>query len=245
MENIRQKRILLTGGTAGIGRATALLLLETGYHVTVIGRDASKLDDLILETSRGNYAGTLLGILVDITDEPALNLVLQNYLKTNGCPDVLINNAGIGYASVLKKERISLEYLIATNLWSYMWLSGRIAQQMIDLGMEGDIVNIGSLSANTRDKDSSAYVATKSGIQGFTESFRKEVNPHNIRVTLIEPGAVGTDMQPTHPDEDHKLQQKMEMLKPKDIAQVVLFVLQQPRRTNISEIRVKPLRQFI
>jgi len=245
MENIRQKRILLTGGTAGIGRATALLLLEIGCHVTVIGRDASKLDELIFETSRANYTGILRGILVDITDEPALNLVLQSYLKTNGCPDVLINNAGIGYDSVLKKERVSLEYLVRTNLWSYMWLSGRIAQQMIDLGIEGDIVNVGSLSANTRDKDSSAYVATKSGIQGFTESFRKEVNPHNIRVTLIEPGAVGTDMQPTRPDEEHELQQKLEMLKPEDIAQVVLFALQQPRRINISEIRVKPLRQFI
>jgi NADP-dependent 3-hydroxy acid dehydrogenase YdfG len=72
---------------------------------------------------------------------------------------------------------------------------------------------IGSMSADVREKDSSVYVATKAGIQGFPEALRKEVNPLGIKVTLIEPGAVGTDMQPQTPREQRQLIEKMEMLR--------------------------------
>lgn len=171
--------------------------------------------------------------------------MVNSYFEAQGCPDILINNAGLAYDSVLDEEEYSMDYLIRTNLWSYMWFSQKIGQQMIDSDVEGDIVNIGSTSAVGREAGSSAYVATKAGIQGFVESFRKEINPHNVRVALVEPGKTGTDMQPTDPEEERELQAKYEMLKAEDIAQAVLFILQQPRRIDIMKLQIKPSRQFI
>lgn len=245
MSKTGNKKVLLTGGTAGIGRSMALLLAENAYDVTVVGRNAAKLKSLLSDYEKTNKAGKLDGVLVDLADESAMKKMVDTYFDSRGCPDILINNVGLAYDSVLEEKEFSIDYLLRTNLGSYMWLSGRIANKMIDDGLEGDIVNIGSMSADVRGAGSSAYVATKSGIQGFTASFRKEVNPHNIRVSLIEPGAVASDMQPTSNKEQQELHEKLEMLKGEDIAQAVLFIIQQPRRTSIVELHIKPLRQFI
>jgi NADP-dependent 3-hydroxy acid dehydrogenase YdfG len=110
---------------------------------------------------------------------------------------------------------------------------------------KGHIVNIGSMSADTREKDSSVYVATKAGIQGFSEALRKEVNPMGIKVTLIEPGKVGTDMQPESPSEQRKLEGKMEMLKAEDIAACVVYTLTQPKRCDVVMVQIRPHLQSI
>lgn len=243
MSTIENKKTLLTGGTAGIGRAIASKLAAIGHQVTIIGRSKQKLDDVYRDTQ--NMPGSIEGVLIDLSETAAVAEMVKTYLNEHGCPDVLINNAGLPYKSVLSDENYDLEYLLKTNLWSYLELSRLIGKSMIEYGIEGDIVCIGSMSAESKDQDSSAYVATKSGIRGFAESFRKEVNPHNIRVSLIEPGSVGSDMQPTSPQEEKELQSKLEMLNADDIADTVLFVLGQPRRTNIVSMEIKPLRQFI
>jgi NADP-dependent 3-hydroxy acid dehydrogenase YdfG len=110
----------------------------------------------------------------------------------------------------------------------------------------GHIVNIGSMSADVREKDSSVYVATKSGIQGFSEALRKEVNPLGIKVTLIEPGAVGTDMQSEYsPKEQRKQIEKMEMLRAEDIAACVLYTITQPKRCDVVSLQIRPHLQSI
>jgi NADP-dependent 3-hydroxy acid dehydrogenase YdfG len=157
----------------------------------------------------------------------------------------LINNAGLPFDSVRDADATHIDYLIKTNIGAYLLLSGFFLEQMAGYGIEGDIINIGSMSADTRDGNSSGYVATKSAIQGFTEALRKEANPHNIRVSLVEPGAVGTDMQSSSPQEQRVLQDKREMLHAEDIARAILFILAQDRRVSVSEIQIKPLRQFI
>lgn len=245
MERKQYKNVLITGGTAGIGRATALLLASQGHQVMIVGRDSSKLSDILNSYDNTAKNGKLEGIVADLTKADDIKNVLSEFDRLFGSVDVLINNAGIGHNGVMEGSASDLRYLIMTNLWSYMELSGSVAKKMIANNTEGQIINIGSMSADTKDKDSSAYVATKSGIQGFTEAFRKEVNPHNIRVSLIEPGSVGTDMQPTTPEEEIKLCDKMEMLAAEDIATCVQFILSQPKRLDIVNMKVKPLRQFI
>ena len=101
------------------------------------------------------------------------------------------------------------------------------------------------MSADVREKGSSVYVATKAGIQGFSETLRKEVNPLGVKVTLIEPGAVGTDMQPSTPDEQREKTKELEMLKAEDIAQCVLYVLTQPKRCDVVEVKIRPHLQLI
>jgi NADP-dependent 3-hydroxy acid dehydrogenase YdfG len=109
----------------------------------------------------------------------------------------------------------------------------------------GDIVNIGSMSADVREEGSSIYVATKAAIQGFSEALRKEVSPGGIRVSLIQPGQTGSDMQATSPEEERQLQRNLEMLKAEDIADLVLFCLTRAQRTAVVSVDIRPLMQLI
>ncbi len=131
-----------------------------------------------------------------------------------------------------------------TNVLGYLACAHHAVERM-KKRKAGHIVNIGSMSADVREKDSSVYVATKSAIQGFSESFRKEVNEQGIKVTLIEPGAVGTDMQPVSvPDQQTNIE-NLEMLRAEDIAGAVLFAVSQPERCDIVELKIRPHLQII
>ena len=101
------------------------------------------------------------------------------------------------------------------------------------------------MSADVREKGSSVYVATKAAIQGFTEALRKEVNGFGIKVSLIEPGAVGTDMQPVSVPDQRKKEASGEMLKAEDIARCIEFCLTQPDRCDIVVVQVRPHGQQI
>lgn len=239
------KKVFLTGGTAGIGRATALQLASKGYYVFIIGRNADKLEDFLKDAQHRGVRDSIGYLLQDLTDQQALERLLPELWSSYGPFDVLINNAALGFGGVYGVEADRLYYMTKTNLDAYLFLSGFFAEQMEKAGIAGDIINIGSMSADGREGKSSGYVATKAGIQGFTEALRKELNPKNIRVSLIEPGAVGTDMQPSSPEEQRQLEEKLEMLKAEDIAHAIEFVLKQDRRVSIVEMQIKALRQFI
>ena len=101
------------------------------------------------------------------------------------------------------------------------------------------------MSADVREEDSSVYVATKSGIQGFNEALRKEVNELGIKVSLIEPGAVDTDMQEFSREEKDEKIENLEMLKAKDIALAVVYCLAQAPRTAVVDLKIKPQMQII
>jgi NADP-dependent 3-hydroxy acid dehydrogenase YdfG len=159
--------------------------------------------------------------------------------------DILINNAALGYGSVMEGGYPEWEYILKSNLLGYMAMSHEAIQRMKANGW-GHIVNIGSMSADVREKDSSVYVATKSGIQGFTEALRKEVNSQGIKVTLIEPGAVGSDMQSQYsPEQQRERIEKMKMLRAEDIAACVLYTITQPKRCDVVSLQIRPHLQEI
>lgn len=239
------KRVFLTGGTAGIGRATALLLAAKGHYVCIIGRSADKLEDFLKDVTHRNLRQNIGYLLHDLTDQETLERLLPEIWAEYGPFDVLINNAALGFGGVYGAQIYPLSYMTKTNIDAYLLLSGFFAQQMVESNIAGDIINIGSMSADSREGKSSGYVASKAGIQGFTEALRKELNPKNIRVSLIEPGAVGTDMQPSSPEEQRVLQQKLEMLKAEDIAEAIDYVLARDRRVSIVSMQIKALKQFI
>lgn len=239
------KKVFLTGGTAGIGKATALLLAQMGFELYIIGRDRNKMDAVLRDARDLNLKHSIIGIIEDLNDQQNIEELLPKIWQDYGPFDVLINNAGIGFGTVLGTTIEELSYMVNTNLISYMQLAAFFAERMKGEGIQGDIINIGSMSADSRDADSSGYVASKSGIQGFTEAFRKEVNPYNIRVTLIEPGLVNSDMQAYDSQEKKELQEKGEMLEANDIANLIVYILQQNRRVSIVEVKIKPSHQII
>lgn len=246
MSTTHAKKVFITGGTAGIGRATALHLAENGYEVFIIGRDENKAQELLHTARRkGIESGRIRYRLQDLTDVKMLKKALPEIWTNYGPFGVLINNAGLGFDEVVGANLEKMIYMIKTNLDAYLVLAGYFGDLMIKESIEGDIINIGSMSADTREAESSGYVATKAGIQGFTEALRKELNPHGIRVSLIEPGAVATGMQSPRPETLRPSVEKEKMLKANDIARVILYLLQQDRRISIVEMKIKPLRQII
>jgi NADP-dependent 3-hydroxy acid dehydrogenase YdfG len=161
-----------------------------------------------------------------------------------GQTDVLINNAALAAEGVADMDFERWEYVVRSNLVGYMACAQEAVARMKPR-KAGHIINIGSMSADVREAESSVYVATKSGVQGFSEALRKEVNPLGIKVSLIEPGAVGTDMQPESVPEQRKKIGKAEMLRAEDIAHSIYFCLTQPKRCDIVVLQVRPHNQAI
>jgi NADP-dependent 3-hydroxy acid dehydrogenase YdfG len=243
-EHIAGKRILVTGGTTGIGRATALMLAGSGAKVMIFGRNSEQVDETLSELRAIEGADESYGLVADVADEQEVARIFEAVDSQLGGIDILINNAAIAYQSVMEGTYQDWQYAVNTNLVGYMACCHESIKRM-EQQSKGHILNIGSMSADVREEDSSVYVATKSGIQGFSEALRKEVNPKGIKVTLIEPGAVDTDMQGD--DTEDKLQQieRMEMLKADDIARSVVFCLAQPPRTDIVNLKIRPHLQII
>lgn len=184
------------------------------------------------------------GLTADVAQADEIRRVFQEAARQLTTVDILINNAALAADSVLDGDYQDMEYIVKTNLLGYMACAHEAAEFMKKQG-HGHIVNIGSMSADVREEGSSVYVATKAGIQGFSEALRKEVNKYGIKVTLIEPGAVGTDMQPESPAEQRKKQAAGEMLKAEDIAACIHYCLVQPRRCDVVVVQIRPHRQSI
>jgi NADP-dependent 3-hydroxy acid dehydrogenase YdfG len=241
-ENLNGKNILITGGTTGIGRSTAILLAAQGAQVMIFGRHEKELDDAMRDIKQ--TGGSVFGLTADTSNAEDIRSVFKEVDRQMGTLDILINNAALGYKSIMKGEYEDWSYIVNTNLLGYMAMAHEAIERMKANG-HGHIINVGSMSADVREKDSSVYVATKAGIQGFSEALRKEVNPLGIKVSLIEPGAVGTDMQPQSPEEQRKLEEKLEMLKAEDIATCILYTLTQPKRCDVVMVQIRPHLQSI
>lgn len=236
--------VLITGGTTGIGRATALLLAEHGAKILFFGRHEKELNDVTEEFTKNALEDKVMGVIADVSRKDDIEFIFQQADGFLGQLNVLINNASLGYKSIMEGNYDDWQYILQVNLLGYMACTHEAVKRMKDKN-GGHIINIGSMSADIREKGSSVYVATKAGIQGFSEALRKEVNPLGIKVTLIEPGAVGTDMQPGSSEDHREKAKEMEMLKAEDIAQCVLYVLTQPKRCDVVEVKIRPHLQLI
>jgi len=242
--SIQNKSILITGATTGIGRATALLLAAQGANVLIVGQDEQHLQDTLQDFQSAGPSGKVHSVLADLASEEGINRVFAEVDSQFGKLDVLINNAALAYQSITEGERSAWQKVVDTNLVAYLSCAHHAVTRMQAHG-KGHIINIGSMSADVREKGSSVYVATKSAIQGFSESLRKEVNESGIKVSLIEPGAVGTDMQPVSVPDQQQKEENLEMLKAEDIAAAVLYTLSQPERCDIVELKIRPHLQTI
>ncbi len=243
-EHFKGNSILITGGTTGIGRATALLLGALGNNVFITGRHQKELDDTIRDYKKFTREGTIAGITADLSRQEDILRLFDEFDSRYQKLDVLINNAALGYGGITEGDAADWDYLIKTNLLAYISCA-REATDRMKKAKQGHIINVGSMSAEDRGKDSSIYVATKSGIQGFNAALRKELNEMGIKVSLVEPGKVGTDMQPEPPAKQRKLEEKMEMLTAEDIAASILYILLNPRRSDVITLQIMPFRQML
>ncbi|MFL9845331.1 SDR family oxidoreductase [Flavobacterium rhizosphaerae] len=237
------KKVLVTGGTTGIGRAIVLLLASQGADVVFFGHEQHHLNDALVDIYK-IAKGKVFGYVADVSDEKDIHYILQQADEKLGGLDILINNAAIGFSNVTDGSYKDIQKVVNINLLAYMAFCAGAIERMQVKG-SGHIVNIGSMSAEVREATGSVYVATKSGIQGFSVAMRKQVNPMGIKVSLIEPGAVDTDLQQKPTPAKLEDIESGEMLMADDIASAVLYCLCQPSRCDVVEIKIKPHNQLI
>jgi short-subunit dehydrogenase len=243
-ESLSGKRVLITGGTTGIGREITILLTALGAKCVIAGRNQEQIDETKATVERLGSNGSSQGIVTDLSNKEDIERMFNYVDEHLGGLDILINNAALGYGSVTEGGYEEISYIVQTNLTAYLACSQYAIQRMEAAG-KGHILNIGSMSADVREEGSSVYVATKAGIQGFSEALRKELNPKNIKVTLIEPGAVDTDMQPGSESEKQEQMDNLEMMPAEDIGMAVAFCLAQHERCDIVGMQIKPHLQII
>jgi len=239
--DLNGKRIVLSGGSTGIGLATARKLAAAGARIVTFARHAEELQKAVEELSRH---GEVHGIPADAASRDDLEAVFRHADEKLGGVDVLINNAAIGAGSVVDGSPEDWQYAVQTNVLGYIHATGMAIQRMKANG-GGHIVCVGSMSADLREKEGDIYAATKAAVQAFCESLRKSVNPLGIRVSLVEPGAIDTPMQTKPQEKKDEMKQEASMLPPEDIADCVYYCLTQPPRCDVVSVQIRPLMQTI
>jgi NADP-dependent 3-hydroxy acid dehydrogenase YdfG len=235
-----QKTAVITGASSGIGAATARVLVADGYRVALLARRTDRIDALAKELDNGSIA-----IGADVTDRASIVAAAERVQRELGGADVLVNNAGVMLLGPFGSEqRDDYRQMIVVNLLGALTSTEVFLEQLKDGG--GDIVNISSVAGRTARQGNGVFAATKWGINGWSESLRRELMP-DVRVLLVEPGVVATEL-PTHITHAEtakgvgQLYDQAEVM-PEDIAEVIAFALGRPRRLAIHEILLRPAGQ--
>jgi len=234
--NIKDAKVLITGGNSGIGKATAKLLKEKGAQVIISGRNQTTLEQTAKEL-KVDY------IKADVTKENDVTQMVQEAKnKMNGI-NVLINNAGYGYiAKLIDIEADKFTDQFKTNILGATLCAKESAKHFVDQEY-GNIINIGSTSSLKGSPTASPYVATKFALRGMTESWRNELRPHNIRVMQVNPSEVMTNFSDNRVD--NKIDQKQyteaeqqTKLRGEEIAHTISSLLEMDDRGFITEATV-------
>lgn len=236
--SLRGRRILITGGTTGIGRAIAALLGSYGAKLFIFGRHEAELNDAF-EHIR-NVGGQVEGMTADQAQEDDIDKVFAAADEALGGLDVVIANAGLGTGKLDETAEKDWRYVMETNVSGYVAVAQEAVRRLEGRDGGGQIVLVGSISADAEGEGSSVYAASKGAIRSFAKSLRNEVAKKGIRVTLIEPGTVGSDMNTSPPEEQREKIGKHEMLRAEDIAVALHYVLTQPDRCDVASLRIEP-----
>jgi len=230
------KRILLTGGTTGIGRATLALLAADGARVLTFARHQEALDDALAGVDGAS------AILADAGTREGIDAVFAAVDETLGGIDILVANAALGAQPIYEMADDDWRYVIDTNLTGYLACAKAAIGRMERQG-GGHLLFVGSISTEIKARGESVYAATKAGVQAFAETLRKEVADKNIKVSVIQPGSVETEMQECSPDEKREAIARHEMLEADEIAEAIRFVLTRPAASDVVNLRIEPLIQ--
>jgi len=235
-----QKVAVITGASSGIGAATARALAADGYRVALLARRADRIDALAKELDNGSIA-----IEADVTDRPSVVAAAERVQQELGGADVLVNNAGIMLLGPFgSDQRDDCRRMVEVNLLGALTSTEVFLDQLKSGG--GDIINISSVAGRTARQGNGVYAATKWGINGWSESLRRELLP-GVRVTLIEPGVVATELPThiTHAETKEGVGQLYDQAEvtPEDVAEVIAFAVARPRRLAIHEILLRPAGQ--
>ncbi|OLV17675.1 SDR family NAD(P)-dependent oxidoreductase [Deinococcus marmoris] len=240
------KVALVTGASSGIGEATALALAEHGAAVALVARRRDRLDELAGRIE--GMGGKVAVIVSDLAQAGQGAEVVGQAVEALGRLDIVVNNAGVMLLGPLAGgDPSDLTRMMDLNVTALMHLS-QAALETMKPQKSGHIVNISSVSGRGASPLSAGYSASKWAVGGFSEGLRQEAKQDRIRVTVIEPGVVATELTDhiTHTQTKDMYEGRikdMEMLQSEDIAAAVLYAVTQPERVNVNELLIRPLDQ--
>jgi 3-oxoacyl-[acyl-carrier protein] reductase len=184
--DLKNAKVLITGGSTGIGYETARQLMAQGAKVAICGRNTEKLNKAALELGA-------IGIQADVSKEEDVKRLVETAIRELGDLNVLVNNAAYGYFGLLTDlSTEKFNELIATNLTGAMMVGRECARHFVSRSY-GNIINISSSAGVAGFAGGTAYSATKFALKGMTECWRAELRKHNVRVMLVNPSEVQTD----------------------------------------------------
>ncbi len=231
---------LITGATAGIGKATAKNLALHDYNLILIGRRKERLEELKSEIESGSNASIKI-LHIDVRDNEQVEKAIDSLPADWQGIDVLVNNAGlaVGLGHIQDGIIDDWERMIDTNIKGLLYMTRKVAPLMIKRG-EGHIVNVGSIAGKEVYENGNVYCATKHAVDALTKAMRTDMLKDRIKVTGIAPGMVETEFSLVRFKGDEEkakdAYKNFVPLTPEDVAEVVQFAVSRPPHVNINDI---------
>ncbi|HEX7280048.1 MAG TPA: SDR family NAD(P)-dependent oxidoreductase [Solirubrobacterales bacterium] len=251
MTELRGTVALVTGASSGIGQATARALAARGATVALVARRADRLESLGGEIA--DAGGAALPIEADVSEREQAEAAVARAVEELGRLDVLVNNAGVMLLGPIADAPVEeWEQMVEVNLLGLMYTARAALPHLLEAAQQdprrvADLINISSVAGRIARKGSGVYNATKFGVGAFSEGLRQEVTRRHVRVSLVEPGAVATELQGhNRPEVREQIEQRfedMDILEAEDIADAIAYVVTRPRHVAINEILVRPTEQ--
>lgn len=240
------KVVVVTGASSGIGEATAVALAERGAKVAAVARRRDRLERLAARVA--GSAGEVLSLEADVVNERQLRNAIEQAGDRWGGIDAVVANAGVMLLGPVREaDTDDWRRMVEVNVLGAMYSIHAVLPYLLRQ-RAGDVVTMSSVAGRVARANNAAYAATKFAIRAFSEALRQEVGKDNVRVTIVEPGAVETELVEhiTHPEAKAWAEQfygSMQILRSEDIAAAVLYALEQPPYVDVNEILIRPTAQ--
>lgn len=247
MISLQNKTVLITGASAGIGKACAYAFAKEGANIIIGARRVERLEKIKNEIE-DKYSVKVLAIKLDVTNREEVVTSIAGLNDEWKNIDILINNAGLGRGlnKVVDDNPEGWDEMIDTNIKGLLIVTKEVVKGMIER-KDGHVINIGSIAGHQAYPGGSVYCATKHAVRAITESLRMETLEHKIRVSTVDPGMVETEFSDVRfygdKEKAKNVYKGLEPLTGDDIAETVLFCATRPKHVNINEIIVMPSAQ--
>jgi NADP-dependent 3-hydroxy acid dehydrogenase YdfG len=243
---LNDKVAVVTGASSGIGEATVRTLSAEGAAVVAGARRKERLDSLVEEAMTTRDGGRVMAVECDVTDEQQAHALVDRAIEEFGRIDILVNNAGVMLLSKVEKG-LSDEWrrMFDVNVLGLLYATDAALGTMKRQG-SGHIVNVSSVAGRKTRPTGGVYSGTKFAVNAISEALRQELLEDGIRITVVEPGAVATELTDHITDEEVRnglKQRSIEPLQSEDIANAIAYAVGQPQRVSINEILIRPTQQ--